>query len=95
MNESEIVKCIKAYLKTVDNCFFWKEHGGQYGQGGLPDIIACIGGRFAAFEVKTDKGKTTALQEITLRKIREAGGVAELVRSVEDVRRVIAQIQNK
>jgi Holliday junction resolvase len=92
MKESEIVQRIKAYLKTVKGCFAWKEHGGQFGVAGIPDIIACIGGRFVAFEVKTDKGKTTALQEITIRKIREAGGIAEVVRSVEDVRRVIEQI---
>ncbi|MDR2046792.1 MAG: VRR-NUC domain-containing protein [Clostridiales bacterium] len=63
MNEAEIVKRIRAYLKTVDGCFSWKEHGGYMGTAGIPDIIACIGGRFVAFEVKTEEGKTTALQE--------------------------------
>jgi Holliday junction resolvase len=92
MKESEIVQRIKVYLKTVKGCFAWKEHGGQFGVAGIPDIIACIGGRFVAFEVKTDNGKATALQEITIRKIRKAGGIAEVVRSVEDVRRIIEQI---
>lgn len=86
MKESDIVRAILKYLKTIPNCFAWKEHGGMYGTAGVPDIIACIGGRFYAFEVKTDKGKATALQEATIRKIQNAGGIAVIVRSVDEVR---------
>ena len=28
MKESDIVKAIMKYLKTVPGCFCWKEHGG-------------------------------------------------------------------
>jgi len=80
MNENQIIKSIKAYLKTLDNCFCFKTHGGFYGTAGIPDIICCIGGYFVAFEVKAEKGKTTVLQEVCIRKIREAGGTAEIVR---------------
>ena len=93
MKENDIIADIKEYLKTVDNCFYWKEHGGQFGQAGIPDIICCIGGRFVAFEVKTEKGKTTVLQEVTLRKIRKAGGTAEVARSVADVKAVIERLR--
>ena len=65
MLEKDIIAKIRAYLKTVPNCFFWKEHGGQYGTAGIPDIIACINGHFFGFEVKTDKGKPTTLQTVT------------------------------
>lgn len=92
MNESEIVRQIKEYLKTVKGCFFWKEHGGQFGVAGLPDIILCLNGRFIALEVKTEKGKVSVLQEITLKKIRNAGGIAEVVRSVDEARAVIAKL---
>jgi hypothetical protein len=71
MAEKDIVSAILKYLKTVPDCFAWKEHGGQYGTAGLPDIICCIGGRFMAFEVKTPSGKLTKLQEITLIKIQK------------------------
>ena len=57
MLEKDIVKAIMKYLKTVPRCFAWKEHGGMYGTAGIPDIIACVDGRFYAFEVKTDSGK--------------------------------------
>ena len=92
MNESEIVKQIKEYLKTLKGCFFWKEHGGQFGTAGIPDIIMCYKGRFVAFEVKNEKGKLTVLQAITIKQIQRAGGIAEVVRSVEEARTVIASI---
>ena len=93
MRESEIIKAVKEYLKTVDNCFYWKEHGSQFGQAGIPDIIACLNGRFVAFEVKTEKGKVSVLQEITLRKIRSAGGTAVVVRSVDEVKEIVKNLR--
>lgn len=89
MKENDIVKAILKYLKTVPYCFSWKEHGGMYGTAGIPDIIACVNGRFIAFEVKTKIGKTTALQDATIRKINAAGGTAVVVRSVAEVRTII------
>lgn len=89
MLEKDIVKAIMKYLKTVPHCFAWKEHGGMYGTAGIPDIIACVDGRFYGFEVKTETGKPTGLQEATIRKILKAGGVAVIVRSVDEVRAVI------
>ena len=90
--ESEIVKAIMRYLKTVPECFCWKDHGGMYGTAGIPDIIACIGGRFFAFEVKTLTGKPTKLQEATIRKILASGGTALVVRSVDEVRSAICSV---
>lgn len=91
MAESDIVRSIQRYLKTVPRCFFWKEHGGMYGTAGIPDIIACIDGRFFGFEVKTETGRATGLQVATIRKIREAGGTAVVVRSVTEVKAVLAE----
>jgi len=92
MKEIDIVNQIKRYLKKVPDCFFWKEHGGIYGTAGIPDIICCIGGRFVAFEVKTEKGKVTKLQEATIRKINKCGGVATVVRSKEEVQAIIQSL---
>ena len=76
MKEKAIENKIKAYLKTADGFYFFKEHGGLYGTAGVPDLICCYKGRFIALEVKTPDGKPTALQDATIKKIREAGGVA-------------------
>ena len=89
MKESAIVKSILAYLKTLPECFAWKEHGGMYGTAGIPDIIACIGGKFYGFEVKNESGQPTVLQEVTMRKIQAAGGIAVVVRSVAEVKVVL------
>ena len=88
--EKDIVKAILKYLRTVPRCFCWKEHGGMYGTAGIPDIIACVDGRFYGFEVKTEDGKPTKLQEATIRRICASGGTAAVVRCVEEVRWILA-----
>ena len=80
---------ILRYLRTVPRCFAWKTHGGMYGTAGIPDIIACVRGRFFAFEVKTATGKATPLQKATLQKILASGGTAAVVRSVDEVRAIL------
>ena len=89
MKEADIVRNIIKYLCGVPRCFCWKEHGGMYGTAGIPDIIACINGRFYGFEVKTEVGKPTKLQEATIRKILASGGTAVVVRSVDEVKAVV------
>ena len=89
MKEADIVRAILKYLKTVPKCFSWKEHVGMYGTAGIPDIIACIGGKFYAFEVKSESGTTTALQDATIRKILACGGKAYIVRCVDEVRAIL------
>ncbi|MCD8098056.1 MAG: VRR-NUC domain-containing protein [Lachnospiraceae bacterium] len=89
MLEKDIVNAIMKYLRSLPKCFCWKEHGGMYGTAGIPDIIACVNGRFYGFEVKTEKGKPTALQEATIRKILAAGGTAVVVHSVDEVRSIL------
>ena len=89
MAEKDIVANILRFLKNVPCCFAWKTHGGVYGTAGIPDIIACVDGRFFAFEVKTPEGRLTKLQEHTIHRIRVAGGHACVVRSVEDVKAVL------
>ena len=93
MLEREIVAAIMRYLKSLPGCFAWKTHGGMYGTAGIPDIIACVNGRFCAFEVKQPSGKLTRLQESTLGRIRAAGGVAGKVTSVEDVEKLLAGME--
>jgi len=94
MLEKDIIAAIMRYLKTVPNCFCWKQHGGQFGTAGLPDIICCINGQFVAFEVKTPAGKLTKLQEITIQKINAAKGNAYKVTSLQEVREIIRNLNS-
>jgi hypothetical protein len=93
MTEKEITSAIMRYLKSVPECFCWKEHGGMYGTAGLPDIICCIKGRLVAFEVKTASGRLTKLQEATMRKIKAAKGEAFKVTSVGDVKVILDALE--
>ena len=54
--------------------FFPATHG--YGRSGVPDIIACVDGKFLAIECKAGGGKLTALQVREVEHIRRCGGVA-------------------
>ena len=92
MLEKNITAAIMRHLKTVPNCFAWKEHGGMYGTAGLPDIICCYHGRFVAFEVKAPDGKLTKLQETMIQKIRAAKGEAYKVTSVEEVKEILKNL---
>lgn len=50
---------------------------GKMGQG---DFIACANGRYLSVETKADGKKMTTLQELNAEKVREAGGIAVVVR---------------
>lgn len=89
MKEKTITNQILKYLKTEPECFAFKEHGGIYGVSGLPDIICCYKGKFMAFEIKTPQGKLSKLQEITIKRINEAGGIAVKVTSLQEVKDVL------
>ena len=95
MLEKDITNKILKYLKSLPECYCFKEHGGSYGSSGIPDIICCFHGLFLAFEVKTAKGKTTALQDINIRKINEACGIAVVVRSSDEVKKIINDLEAK
>ena len=53
--------------------------GSGFGNSGVPDFLVCHQGTFVGIEAKAGKGKTTALQENNLKRIRDAGGVAVVV----------------
>lgn len=95
MRENAIVKAILGYLRGLDEVFCWKEHGGQYGTAGVPDIICCCEGKFVALEVKVPGNKPTELQKRTLEAIEAAGGVAAVVHSVDEVKEVMSAAQRK
>jgi hypothetical protein len=52
---------------------------------GASDILVCINGKFIALEVKTQTNHATKLQELFIERVIAAGGVAGVVRSVDDV----------
>jgi len=85
MNEATLRKTIVRSLRQYSG-FWYVTHGGQFQQGGLPDIIGCYGGWFIGLEVKLP-GKEHTLtprQSHALKAIRDAGGKAKMVTSVSE-----------
>lgn len=70
---------IKDYFKEKGVFYIKYWAGSMYTKEGMPDILACIDGRFYGIEVKAEKGKPTLLQIINLRKVRAAGGIGILL----------------
>ena len=86
--ESSITKSILKYLNGLPGCYAVKTRG-DYRQAGQPDILGCYQGRTLALEVKRPGGKATPLQLATLAKWRQAGAVAGVVYSVEEVKKLL------
>jgi hypothetical protein len=87
MLEKKLQSKILAHIKATPYC--WPVKVTVANRNGTPDILACYRGRFVALEVKTPSGRPTLLQEAQLDAIRDAGGVAAVVRSVDDVKTVL------
>ena len=76
--EKKVKDKVKKLLAEHGAYYFMPATGG-YGKSGVPDLVACIKGRFIGIECKANGGKPTALQEKNLVDIMNKGGVAILV----------------
>lgn len=81
--EKYIENKIKIFLKA-NNHYFIKIHGSGVQKSGVPDILACINGKFVGIEVKQEKGKPSRLQIEHQRLIEESGGKSIIVYSYSD-----------
>lgn len=81
--ETELQQKVISYLdgRRIFN-FRYQASSNQFG---LPDIIAIYRGYFVGLELKIDDGKATELQTRMLNAIKNAGGYADIIRSVTDV----------
>jgi hypothetical protein len=73
--EALVKKKIRKIL-DAEGVYYAMPIGTGYGNSGVPDFLCCIAGRFVAIEAKAGKGKTTALQDDNIRRIRAAKGAA-------------------
>lgn len=76
--EGKVKDKVVSILKSEDVYYFFPATHG-FGRSGVPDIIACVGGRFLGIECKAGKNKPTALQVREIEAIRKSGGVAVVV----------------
>ena len=76
--EAKVKAKIKVILKVYD-IYYAMPIGTGYGNSGVPDFLCCVRGRFLAIEAKAGKGKTTALQEFNLKRIKDMDGLALVI----------------
>lgn len=89
-SESKIQAEIIELLQSTPRVYVVKVHSAT--KSGVPDILTSVLGKFVAFEVKSLKGKASELQLQNIKRIRESGGYAYIVRSKEEVKNIITQI---
>lgn len=82
--ESKLSRKIMDALR-LKGVFCFKVHGSEYMMAGLPDIIACVEGKFYGIEVKVpgEESNTSAVQKLVHRQIHDARGEAVVVTSVQ------------
>lgn len=56
---------------------------------GIPDVIACLNGKFIGFEIKDGRNKLSALQEYNIEQIKSSGGTAFAVWTYEEAKVII------
>lgn len=76
--EAKVKRVVKQTLDDMGIYHFSPFQAGM-GRAGIPDIIACYGGRFVAFECKAGTNQPTALQEREMNEIRKAKGLAFVI----------------
>ena len=82
--EKEITHSIRSLLKQF-GIFHFKHFGGLGAQKGVSDLLGCYQGRFMALEVKTAAGKASPEQIKFIEDVNKNGGIAGVVRSIDDV----------
>ena len=100
-SEAEILKSIMRYLRLHPKvAIVGRFNSGTFKEGnryiransirGMSDIDGMlVGGRKFALEVKSKTGRPTPDQIAYLQTVRDNGGIGEVVRSVDDVMRIL------
>jgi len=73
--EKKVKDKVKKLLEEYGAYYFMPTTGG-YGRSGVPDIVACLRGKFIGIECKANGNRPTALQEKNLMEIMNVGGFA-------------------
>lgn len=79
MKETPFKTKVEQLLQSKEAWYIKYWAGNQFTKEGIPDILACIYGRFYGIELKGDSGRPKLLQLVKLRNIRNAGGIGVLL----------------
>ena len=84
--EKRIENSIKNWLETNNHWYIKVQGGSNNPSSGVPDLLACVHGKFIGIEVKTPTGTTTKIQEYQIDQINKSGGIALVVTSLKQLR---------
>jgi len=86
--EAKVKDKLSRWLKiTYPKAWIYKAPGGRFGRKGVPDILACIFGKFIAIEVKADETKeVTPIQMHELQLITGADGIVCILHGINDIK---------
>jgi hypothetical protein len=92
--EAKISKAIMDALRKR-GIFCFKVHGSAEQMSGIPDILACVEGRFVGLETKmpAKRKNTSARQELVMAQINQSGGIAVVVCGVDEAIGITEEIQ--
>lgn len=94
MQEKELKEKVQKELKKrFPGGWLWKIS--DQWRSGVPDILFIWHGVNIFFELKTEKGVVSKIQEYTIRKINAAGGNAYVCRSVDEVILKVIEVAEK
>ena len=82
--EALLTRSVRSLLNAAQ-IFHWKVWQGLGSAPGVSDIIGIHKGRMIAIELKAPKGTVSPAQEEFIRRINEAGGLAFVARTLDDV----------
>lgn len=95
--ESALSRRIMTRLRLEEDFWGFKVVGNPAQMSGVPDIIACVGGKFVGLEVKHPETRknVSAVQANVIGKINRAGGTALVVCSADEALEVIRAVRDK
>lgn len=85
---AKLRKEICDWLKEIGAWYVCTNSQG-YGRKGIPDILACVRGKFVAIEVKVLPDKPSPWQMRELKAVQDAHGISVVAYSVEALNRIL------
>lgn len=76
--EARVKQKVETILKN-NNVWFCYPVANVFTRYGIPDILACVKGRFLAIECKAGNNRPTSRQEYEHARIRESGGIVLVI----------------
>lgn len=83
--QTKVMRCLHSkgiYARKIHDTYL----------SGFPDVICVIGGKAVFFELKSDKGKLSKIQEVEREKIQKACGLFFVIRSIDELKIAIEGI---